>query len=96
MTLPRYRSGPASLGRFTYREAHHAAALEGVGPEPGPALYALRLELAQFPLEVLLRGVADAPDALSLFQSDRIHPNEKAQPILLDNVWQELRKLLQT
>jgi len=44
----------------------------------------------------LLRGVADAPDALSLFQSDRIHPNEKAQPILLDNVWQELRKLLQT
>ncbi|WP_374640547.1 arylesterase [Hydrogenophaga sp.] len=44
----------------------------------------------------LLRGVADAPDALSLFQSDRIHPNEKAQPILLDNVWPELRKLLQT
>lgn len=59
MTLPRYRSGPASLGRFTYREAHHAAALKGVGPEPGPALYTLRLDLAQFPLEVLLRGVAD-------------------------------------
>ncbi|MFP5468055.1 MAG: arylesterase [Gammaproteobacteria bacterium] len=43
----------------------------------------------------LLRGVADAPDAMSLFQNDRIHPNEKAQPILLDNVWPELRKLLQ-
>lgn len=44
----------------------------------------------------LLRGVADAPDAMSLFQNDRIHPNEKAQPILLDNVWPELRKLLPT
>lgn len=42
----------------------------------------------------LLKGVADAPDAMSLFQSDRIHPNEKAQPILLENVWPALRKLL--
>lgn len=42
----------------------------------------------------LLRGVADAPDAMSLFQNDRIHPNEKAQPILLENVWPALRKLL--
>ena len=44
----------------------------------------------------LLKGVADAKDPLALFQPDRIHPNEKAQPILLDNVWPELRKLLQT
>lgn len=42
----------------------------------------------------LLKGVADAPDAMSLFQSDRIHPNEKAQPILLENVWPALQKLL--
>ena len=42
----------------------------------------------------LLKGVADAPDALSLFQADRIHPTAAAQPQLLDNVWPELRKLL--
>ena len=42
----------------------------------------------------LLKGVADAPDAMSLFQADRIHPTAAAQPQLLDNVWPELRKLL--
>lgn len=42
----------------------------------------------------LLAGVADRPDALTLFQSDRIHPNESAQPILADNVWPTLEKLL--
>ena len=42
----------------------------------------------------LLKGVADAPNALSLFQADRIHPTAAAQPQLLDNVWPELRKLL--
>jgi acyl-CoA thioesterase-1 len=41
-----------------------------------------------------LRGVADAPDADRLFQRDRIHPVEAAQPQLLANVWPELRKLL--
>jgi acyl-CoA thioesterase-1 len=29
-----------------------------------------------------------------LFQPDRIHPNAAAQPLLLDNVWRELRPLL--
>ena len=43
----------------------------------------------------LLKGVADVPDALRLFQSDRIHPREEAHPIMLANVWPELRKLLQ-
>jgi acyl-CoA thioesterase-1 len=43
----------------------------------------------------LLAGIADAPDALRLFQSDRIHPKEEAQPRMLDNVWPELKKLLQ-
>ncbi len=43
----------------------------------------------------LLRGVADGPDAAAMFQPDRIHPTEQAHPIMLANVWPELRKLLQ-
>ncbi len=31
---------------------------------------------------------------LSQFQADRIHPNEQAQPRLLDNVWPHLKPLL--
>lgn len=42
----------------------------------------------------LLQGVADVPDARSLFQSDGIHPRAEAQPRMLENVWPELRKLL--
>lgn len=45
--------------------------------------------------------VALAPDLtagigerLELFQPDRIHPTEMAQPVLLDNVWKALRPLL--
>lgn len=41
-----------------------------------------------------LKNVADTTDPLKLFQSDRIHPNESAQPLMLANVWPELRKLL--
>lgn len=41
-----------------------------------------------------LKGVADGPEPLKYFQSDRIHPNESAHPLMLDNVWPELRKLL--
>ncbi len=41
-----------------------------------------------------LQGVADRPDPTELFQPDRIHPNEQAQPRMLDNVWPELKKLL--
>ncbi len=41
-----------------------------------------------------LKGVADVDNAGKLFQSDRIHPNESAHPIMLANVWPELRKLL--
>ncbi|TNF63830.1 MAG: arylesterase [Burkholderiales bacterium] len=41
-----------------------------------------------------LAGVADGPDPLKLFQPDRIHPNEDAQPIMLANVWPALRPLL--
>ena len=42
----------------------------------------------------LLRGVGDDPDPTRWFQSDRIHPNEAAQPRLLANVWAELKKQL--
>lgn len=42
----------------------------------------------------LLKGVADGEDATRLFQSDRIHPNAQAQPIMLANVWPVLRTLL--
>lgn len=41
-----------------------------------------------------LKGVADGPDPLALFQRDRIHPNEQAQPVMRDTVWPELRKLV--
>ena len=33
-------------------------------------------------------------DKVELFQADHIHPNEKAQSILFENVWVELNKLL--
>lgn len=42
-------------------------------------------------LPFFLEGVAER---LELFQPDRIHPNESAQPILLDNVWPQLEALL--
>ena len=41
-----------------------------------------------------LKGVADRPDAARLFQPDRIHPLAEAHPIMLDNVWPELKKIL--
>jgi acyl-CoA thioesterase I len=44
-----------------------------------------------------LKGVADlanAEQALKLFQADRIHPKEEAHPIMLDNVWPALKKIL--
>ena len=41
-----------------------------------------------------LKGVADGPDPLKLFQRDRIHPLEEAHPVMLDCVWPELKKLL--
>lgn len=43
-----------------------------------------------------LKGVADHPDPLKWFQADRIHPNEKAQPMMMRNVWPQLKKMLLT
>jgi acyl-CoA thioesterase I len=45
-------------------------------------------------LPFFLKGVADGTDPLRWFQSDRIHPNEQAQPLMLDHVWPALRPLL--
>ena len=42
----------------------------------------------------LLKGVADLADPTLLFQEDRIHPNEAAQPTLANNVWPVLAPLL--
>jgi acyl-CoA thioesterase I len=42
----------------------------------------------------LLKGIADDPDPVRLFQADRLHPNERAQQRMLDNVWPELKRLL--
>ncbi|WP_263536008.1 arylesterase [Paucibacter sp. TC2R-5] len=45
-------------------------------------------------LPFLLKGVADRPDAMDWFQSDRIHPLAKAHPLMLDLVWPKLQPLL--
>ncbi|MEJ8858732.1 arylesterase [Variovorax robiniae] len=42
----------------------------------------------------MLKGVADGPDAATMFQPDRIHPVAAAHPRILDNIWPELKKLL--
>ncbi len=42
----------------------------------------------------MLKGIADRPDSLQLFQADRIHPKEEAHPLILANVWPELQKQL--
>ena len=42
----------------------------------------------------LLQGVADAPQALAMFQPDRIHPVQAAHPLMLDNVWAVLEPML--
>ncbi|MFY9509873.1 MAG: arylesterase [Rubrivivax sp.] len=42
----------------------------------------------------LLHGVADIPDAETMFQPDRIHPKAEAHPRMLDNVWPVLKPLL--
>ncbi len=42
----------------------------------------------------MLKGVADGADPTRMFQADRIHPRAEAHPIILDNIWPELKKLL--
>jgi acyl-CoA thioesterase I len=42
----------------------------------------------------MLKGVADGAEATRLFQADRIHPSAEAHPLILENIWPELKKLL--
>ena len=42
----------------------------------------------------MLKGVADGPQAESMFQADRIHPLASAHPVILGNVWPVLLPLL--
>jgi acyl-CoA thioesterase-1 len=42
----------------------------------------------------LLKGIADGPDALKMFQADRIHPVAAAHPMILDTLWPAVKKLL--
>ena len=49
----------------------------------------LRVPLVPF----LLAGIENKPE---MFQSDQIHPTQRAQPLLLDNVWPALKPLLHT
>ncbi len=60
-----------------------AALFAGVAKAEGAAL-----------VPFLLKGVADGPQAETLFQADRIHPNAQAQATMLDNVWLALKPLL--
>jgi acyl-CoA thioesterase-1 len=48
-----------------------------------------RYQVALVPF--MLEGFAEKPE---YFQPDRVHPNEQAQPLILERVWQALRPLL--
>ena len=57
------------------------------------ATFARVAQAEQVPLvPFFLDGVAQRPE---LFQADRIHPTEQAQPRILENVWPSLSRLLQ-
>jgi acyl-CoA thioesterase I len=90
--------------RTIVEEAQHARAnvvLVGmyVPPNYGPAytqrfhaLYGtLAKELNVRLVPFLLAGIEDKPE---MFQADQMHPNQQAQPVLLDNVWPALEPLL--
>lgn len=68
------------------------------GPDYGAQFVAMYAEVAKSKgaglVPFFLKGVADVPQADTLFQNDRIHPLETAHPILLDNVWPAVLKLI--
>ena len=72
---------PPNYGR-SYGE-RFAAMFDEVSRSQGAAL-----------VPFLLKGVADGPQADSMFQADRIHPVASAHPIILANVWPVLEPLL--
>jgi acyl-CoA thioesterase I len=42
----------------------------------------------------MFNGLVGGPDPTRMFQADRIHPTEAAQPLILDTVWPELKKMI--
>nr|WP_222859831.1 arylesterase [Noviherbaspirillum massiliense] len=56
------------------------------------ALYSQVAKSSKVPLVPFL--LADVADRTDLFQADRIHPTAAAQPIMLNNVWPQLKVLL--
>ena len=65
------------------------------GPEYTQAYEAVFGDLAkQHKIALTPDLTAGIGDKLELFLPDRVHPNETAQPALLDNVWKALRPLL--
>ena len=68
------------------------------GPDYGAQFVAMYAAVAKSKgtglVPFFLKGVADVPQADTLFQNDRIHPLEIAHPILLDNVWPAVLKLI--
>ena len=65
------------------------------GPEYTAAFESAFAELARRHktalVPFLLEGFAETPD---LFQADRLHPTEAAQPLMLERVWKALQPLL--
>lgn len=65
--------------------AQYASAFRNIYPE-------LAQKHGAYLIPFFLEGVAGIPE---LNQADRIHPNEKGQPLLAENVWKVLEGLLQ-
>ena len=61
----------------------------------GDVAQAHKAALVPFLLEGVSNPSGSATSSTRLFQADRIHPSEEAHPLMLANVWPELRKLLQ-
>ena len=93
----------ANLDAMIGLAAHHGRSVLVLGLRMPPnygerytrgfaAMYTVLAPAHHAPLvPFLLAGVADQP---SLMQNDGLHPNERGQPILLDNVWPVLKPLL--
>ena len=65
------------------------------GPEYAQAYEAAFADLAKgHKIALVPDFMSGFAERLELFLPDRIHPNESAQPTLLDNVWKALRPLL--
>lgn len=68
------------------------------GPDHAARFQAMYREVARkFKIGLVpffLSAIADRPDIAEWFQPDRIHPTVKSQPLMLDTVWPELKKLL--